>query len=508
MSRTSSIDGLTLEEKAARLFWIAVYGATGDAAHDENRAAFGADTPVEVVARHQPGGVVLFAWAGNTEHPAQVAQLTADLRAASSTGVLGVGIDEEGGRIRRLPLPATVFPSPRAVAAAADDDLARRRWRAGALELAAVGVSTNFAPVADLGNAVNPVLGDRTFAEEPRTVGHQAALAVRGLREGGIAAVAKHFPGHGATAVDSHEALPAVPLARAALEPHLDAFRLLLAAEPPAGIMAAHLVVRALDPARPATLSPTILTGLLREELGYEGAIVTDSLSMAGIRTGAGDPDVAVAALAAGADVLLTPPDLPGAVSAVCAAVRGGRLTEERIDDALLRAVPLLRRADHSAVALSRVGAPAHRAVAAEIARRAVTVAADPAHRIPLAAGQVVVAGAAGSGARGLADALRGRGRPATLLELDLEGNTVDPAAIPVDAMLVVVRRAPEIDGPAQDAALAPPARHRRAVVLVETGATAAAWGSDLQLTAVLTRGACPTALEAAADVLVGRHTA
>lgn len=421
-----------------------------------------------------------------------------------------MAIDEEGGRVRRLPPPATVFPSPRAVAAAADDDLARRRWRAGAVELAAVGVTTNFAPVADLGNPLNPVLGDRTFAEEPRAVAHHAALAVRGLREGGVAAVAKHFPGHGATAVDSHDELPVVPLTRAALEPHLDAFRMLLATEPPAGIMAAHLLVRALDRERPATLSPTILTGILRQELGYEGAIVTDSLSMAGIRTGAGDPEVAVAALAAGADVLLTPPDLSRAVRAVCDAVRGGRLPEQRIDDALLRAVPLLSSGDNRDGALSRVGAPEHRAVAAQIARRATVVTADPGRRLPLAGGRVMVVGASGSGARLLADALRHRGCSATLLELDPpNGDVPELAAIPADATVVAVRRAPEVDVPAQAAAVASLTRHRRPVICVETGATPGVWKDGLNNhTVLLTRGACPTALEAAADALLGhRHS-
>lgn len=509
MSSAAHSGGLTLEQKAARLFWIAVHGASGHVAHPENRAVFGVDTPVEVVARHQPGGVVLFTWAGNTEHPAQVAQLTADLRDAAATGALGVAIDEEGGRIRRLPPPATVFPSPRAVAAAADDDLARRRWRAGAVELAAVGVTTNFAPVADLGNPVNPVLGDRTFAEEPRAVAHHAALAVRGLREGGVAAVAKHFPGHGATAVDSHEELPVVPLTRAALEPHLDAFRMLLATEPPAGIMAAHLLVRALDRERPATLSPPILTGILRKELEYEGAIVTDSLSMAGIRTGAGDPEVAVAALAAGADVLLTPPDLSRAVRAVCDAVRGGRLPEQRIDDALLRAVPLSSGNNRDG-ALSRVGAPEHRAVAADIARRATVVTADPGRRLPLAGARVMVVGASGSGARLLADALRHRGCPAMLLELDPpNGDPLELAALPADATLIAVRRVPELDVPAQEAAFASLTRHRRPVICVETGATPGIWKNGLNNhTVLLTRSACPPALGAAADALLGhRHS-
>jgi beta-N-acetylhexosaminidase len=384
-------------------------------------------------------------------------------------------------------------------------------------------VTTNLAPVVDQGNETNPVLGDRTFADDPATVAEQAALAVRGLRAGGLAAVAKHFPGHGATGVDSHEALPVVDLAPAELEAHLEAFRRLLTVEPPAAIMTAHLLVRALDPRHPATLSRAVLTGLLREELGYDGAVVSDSLAMAGIRRWGDDAEIAAAALGAGADVLLTPPDLPGAVAAVCRAVRDGRLAEDRLDEALRRAAPL-RRVAGAPASPTCVGAPEHRAVADAIAARAVEVAADPAKRLPLAGGPTVVAGLAGSGARGLADALRHRGQPVTLVEVaspeprtrladagqagvDQTTRTSPPDQAGADegllaaghaGTLVVVRRAPELAARSQDAVLAPIARRHGSVILVETGTSAAAWSTN-DMTVLHTRCAGRACLEAAA---------
>jgi beta-N-acetylhexosaminidase len=503
----------TFEFEAAQLCWVTVHGGGVEVPHEANRRAFGVSTPAEVIRRFRPGGVVLFSWADNTQHPEQVASLTTQLHAvAAEFGYsLGVAIDEEGGRVSRLPAPATAFPSARALAAVDDDASSLDRWRATGRELAALGVTVDLAPVVDLAHPDNPVLGDRSFGHDVGTVVHQAALAVRGLAEEGVAAVAKHFPGHGATGVDSHLDLPVVGVDED-VTAHVDAFRRLLAVQPPAGIMPGHLLVRPLDAEQPATLSPHILNRLLRDELGFEGATVSDSLAMAGIRKGRDDAQVALAALQAGVDVLLTPPDLPRAIAVIAQAVRDGRLSEARLSEAAERARPLREprrgprrepRSDvHDRPREHVVGAPGHRALAQRLARRSISIHG---HRelVPVA-GAVVVAGAAGSGAGELAAALKSHGRPVTLVEfawhdvgaarLAAAGLADDDEVAPpgagvrtealagalTDCRLVLVRRVPELDPAGQERLLAPLVAGRDDVVLVDTGGDGpeAAWAA------------------------------
>lgn len=412
-----ALAGLDVPELAAQLCWITVHGARADAAHPANRSRLGVDRPADAVAELAPGGIVLFAWSGNCEHPQQVATLLGDLQTVatqSASGLpLGVAIDEEGGRVTRIGPPATAWPSARALARAAEPEEARGRWRAGAVELASLGISVNLAPVADVATQGSPVLGERVFSTDPGVVGAHAAAAVAGLHDGGVAAVAKHFPGHGATAADSHVGLPRVPLSRAELETsHLAPFRHLFAHQPPAGVMPAHLMVEALDDTRPATLSPSTLNEVLRGELGFAGAIVSDSLAMgalAGWEPGA----VAVAAIAAGVDVLLCPPDPRAAVAALVDAVQQGQLSAERLADAARRGAAL--KAPGPALASRKLSTDLGRhRLATDLAARALAVV-DDGERLPLRAAPLVV------GARGAATltaVLRRRGLPARLLEL------------------------------------------------------------------------------------------
>jgi beta-N-acetylhexosaminidase len=519
-------DPIALERKAARLCWVTLHGGAADVPHPRNQATFDAATPTEVVSRFRPGGLVLFAWADNTQHPEQVARFTSELHAvARDLGYrLGVAIDEEGGRVSRLPAPATAFPSARAVATAGDDQLAAARWASAGEELAALGITVDLAPVADLAHRSNPVLGDRAFGDDLEVVAHHAALAVRGLAAGGVAAVAKHFPGHGATAVDSHLDLPVVEVDEE-LGPHLEPFRRLFATAPPAGVMPGHLLVRSIDPELPATLSPRILDLLLRDELGFQGAVVSDSLAMAGIRKGRSDGEVAVAALQAGVDVLLTPPDPVAAVAAIVAAVRDGALTEDRLDEAFDRAAPLRDRPPVAAgtVGARGVGVAGHLDVARAIARRAVTVRGDR-QRLPVGR-EVVVVGLAGSGARELASLLRVRGVAVTSVELgahdigaarlaaaglaadredDGATSTVDTAALAHafrSQQLLVVVREPELDVDEQRRLLAPLTAGRDDLVVVSTGGSA---GRSVEASCcVVAPGADPTAITAVADLLL-----
>lgn len=305
-----------------------------------------------------------------------------------------IAADLEWGPGTRLE-GATVLPVNMAIAAAGDATLAYEAGRVTAIEARAAGIHLAFAPVADVNvNADNPVINTRAYGASPRLVADRVASFVRGAQEGGLLTAAKHFPGHGDTEVDSHLALPVIHASRKRLEAvELVPFRAAIGADV-AAIMTAHLAVPALEPdgvERPATLSRPIVTGLLREELGFAGLIVTDGLMMDGIRAGRTIGDVAVEAVKAGADILLMPPSAREAIDALVAAVEAGEIDEARLDASVRRIleakarVGLERERTVDLQALPRVlGAPAHRRWAQEVAERSLTLVRDDAHAIPL----------------------------------------------------------------------------------------------------------------------------
>jgi beta-N-acetylhexosaminidase len=345
------------------------------------------------------GGVVLFAW--NVHDGAQVARLTASL-----PGLL-VAIDEEGGDVTRLEAATgSSYPGNLALGTLDDVELTEQVAAQLAEGLADAGVTMNFAPVADVNtNPRNPVIGVRSFGDDPDLVARHVAAFVRGTQSVGVAACAKHFPGHGDTSVDSHLDLPVVA---GDLESALVPFREAVAAGARA-IMTAHLVVPELDDA-PATLSCRLLTGLLREELGFAGVIVTDALEMRAISGRLGIGDAAVRALAAGADALClghdsTATDAADVRDAIVAAVRGGSLAEDRVAEAAAR---VSAAAD---LARSRARARTGRAPGVAAAQRAVRVEGDvridgPPLVVELAAEPSIAAGPAGYR---FADAARAR---------------------------------------------------------------------------------------------------
>lgn len=216
-----------------------------------------------------------------------------------------VAIDEEGGRVRRLVPPALALPPMRQLAAEGNVAFVERVFEVLGRQLRCLGVTLDFAPVVDVDtNPDNPVIGDRAFGADPETVVRFAGAVMAGLRAGGVSSCLKHFPGHGDTLLDSHLALPTVSHGRERLERvELEPFRSLAPAAD--SIMTAHVVYPALDGARPATLSPTILRDLLRRELGFEGALFSDDLEMRGITDGHAPETAAVLALEAGCDLLL-----------------------------------------------------------------------------------------------------------------------------------------------------------------------------------------------------------
>ncbi|MFD4685425.1 glycoside hydrolase family 3 protein [Streptomyces sp. NPDC058461] len=285
----------------------------------------------------------------NIATPEQLAALTAQLRA--ERGDVLVAIDEEGGDVTRLEVrTGSSFPGNHALGAVDDTDLTREVAAELGRRLAACGVDFNWAPSADVNsNPDNPVIGVRSFGADPDLVARHTAAYVTGLQPAGVAACTKHFPGHGDTAVDSHLALPRIdadPDVLAARE--LAPFRAAIAAGTRA-VMSAHILVPALDPAHPATLSGRILTDLLRGELGYDGLIVTDGMEMQAISGTYGIERGSVLALAAGADAICVGGGLADDDTvrrlrdALVTAVREGDLPEERLADAARRVRELAR---------------------------------------------------------------------------------------------------------------------------------------------------------------------
>ncbi|HWS37769.1 MAG TPA: glycoside hydrolase family 3 N-terminal domain-containing protein [Actinoplanes sp.] len=385
---------MTLPEKVGQLFTTYVHGSRADEPHDENQRLYGVRTPAEVVARYHLGGVVYFTWTGNLQSTRQIATLSNGLQAAARRVPLMISTDQEHGVVTRMPAPATRFPGAMALGAARDPAGAYRTGQVTGTELKAVGIRQAWAPVADVNvNPANPVIGVRSFSSDPALTGTLTANQIRGLQQGaGISASAKHFPGHGDTAVDSHTGLPVINHSLADWR-RLDAppFRSAIAARVDT-IMSAHIVVPALDPSGdPATLSKPIITGRLRGELGYRGVIVTDSLEMQGVREKYGDARVPVLALKAGVDVLLMPPNLDVAVKSVLQAVAGGELTESRIDESVRRILTLKQKRGlltgkpvDPAAAERIVGSADHRRIAQSVTDRTVTAVRNNTKLLPL----------------------------------------------------------------------------------------------------------------------------
>jgi beta-N-acetylhexosaminidase len=326
------------------------------------------------------GGIILFA--RNVADPDQVSDVSRQAEGLARELPLWVSVDQEGGRVARLKAPFTVWPPMMTLGRSGDEALAARFARALAVELTAVGISLDFTPVLDiLTNAKNPVIGDRALSDRAEDVARLGRVIIKTLQEEGIAASGKHFPGHGDTSVDSHFELPLVEhppdrIDRVELEP----FRAAIA-EGVASIMTAHILIPALDPDRPATLSPTIVAGMLKKQMGYEGLVLSDDLEMKAIAAHYGIPDATVAAIAAGCDaVLMCGTDVETQVAAVEAVIRAtedGSLPLKRVEDALSRhrrvkerfLAPPRPRPLTGAALRAVLGRDEHQAIADEMAR-------------------------------------------------------------------------------------------------------------------------------------------
>jgi beta-N-acetylhexosaminidase len=391
---TISLTSITTDQKVGQLMMIGFDGTTVDV---ELR---------RMITDYHIGGVILFA--RNVQSPEQVARLTNELqKIALESGHPGlfIAIDQEGGRVARLTEGTgfTEFPSAMAIGATADPENAYRMASAMAAEMRAVGINVDFAPDLDVNNnPANPVIGTRSFSSDPAKVAKYGIAFARGLQENGVLAFGKHFPGHGDTEVDSHIDLPRVSHDRARLDDvELFPFRAAIQAAF-AGIMSSHVTFPAIDPTLglASTLSRPILTGLLRNELGYNGLIATDSLEMGALATkGYPPPVAAVLAFAAGADLLLFNRDHlihKEAFANLMQAVKEGLVSLEQLNASVQRILetkvkfgilnPTLVNDPAKAVELTATAE--HELLALELARKAITLLKDDASLLPLQPGE------------------------------------------------------------------------------------------------------------------------
>ena len=388
------MEKMTLRQQAGQMLVIAMRTWTDDTGsapvtelNDELR---------ETLKDVQPGGVILFS--ENIETAEQTRQLTADIQdtvyEAVGIGAL-IGADQEGGYITRL-IMGTDFSGNMALAATGKPELAQQTASLIGEELAALGMNTDFAPDADINNnPANPVIGIRSFSDDPNITAEYAAAFSEGLKESGIVACAKHFPGHGNTDTDSHTGLPLVECSREEMEAQeLVPFRKLAESGVPM-IMTAHIqypqietqtyssVADGQEVYLPATLSHTVLTDLLRNEIGYEGVVITDAMMMDAVQAHFDREDAAVLAVSAGADMLLMPVQAGSAeecaelreyVDGIVKATEEGRIPEERIHEACRRILTLKYRYSLIDPQLTGAGFAAHHEAERSIADAGVTV--------------------------------------------------------------------------------------------------------------------------------------
>ncbi|MBL0177817.1 MAG: hypothetical protein IPP98_01650 [Gemmatimonadetes bacterium] len=365
---------LTIRQKVGQLVmpWLlADYAAT--------------DAPTMVRARMwvdslQVGGIII-----STGTPLDMAAKLNALQRRAPLPLL-ISADFEGGTTMRV-AAGTGFPTQMGVAATGKVEDAYTMGRITGVEARAMGVHLAFAPVADVNsNPDNPIINTRSFGSDPRAVGALVAATVRGLKDGGVLATAKHFPGHGDTDTDSHLAMPSLPFGYARMDTlELIPFRSAIDAGVDA-IMSAHIALPAMDSglARPGTLSPAILTGLLQDSLHFTGLVTTDALDMGAIVKTFGADEAVIRAFEAGTDILLMPADPTSAIAAMTKAVESGRISMARLDRSVAKILALKvkmglfqqREVDLAKVP-DVVGTAASQAIAADITSRALVLLKD-----------------------------------------------------------------------------------------------------------------------------------
>lgn len=380
---------MTLEEKVGQMIACRFSG------NFRNAASPAMQDLETLITRDKLGGFII---AGGEVY--ETAELTNRFQRLAKVPLLFASDFERGAgsQITR----ATLFPPLMSLGASGSEDLAYEMGRITALEGRAVGIHMTYAPVVDVNvNPDNPIINTRSVGEDPDLVGRIAAAFIRGCQANGMLATAKHFPGHGDTSQDSHTMLPTIAASRERLENvELLPFKAAIGAGVRA-VMTAHLYVPAFEPEAgvPATLSPAIMTDLLRGRLGFRGLIVTDAMEMAGITAAYGPEEAAIRAVAAGVDIVLIPPEPSRVAAALARAVREGRIAERKIDDSVRRVLEakaslgLDRKRLVDIGALSeRVAPPAFLDAAYRAFESSVTLVKNEGGALPLAAtGKTVV---------------------------------------------------------------------------------------------------------------------
>ncbi|WP_423222559.1 glycoside hydrolase family 3 protein [Candidatus Amarolinea aalborgensis] len=504
---------MSLEEKVGQLFLVYFDGSTLSPAL------------ATMIADYHVGGIVLFQIADNLQSARQAAELiNAAQAAALAHGAqipLFVAVDQEGGPVVRLPAPATHFPSNMAVGAAGSADLARAMAQVTASELKALGINMNLAPVLDVNdNPDNPVIGLRSFGSSPDEVARLGVAMIETYRAAGIIATAKHFPGHGNTSVDSHVGLPVVTQDMAHLRAvELAPFRAAIGAGVDA-IMTAHVLFPALEGSagRPATLSSRVLQDLLRREMGFDGLIVTDSMTMGALFKTYGVNQATELALRAGADVLAfgadvghTPAEQAPAYRHLLAQVRADPELRRRLDESVQRILRVKAKYGLLAwqpvdpqAALQALGQASHLAAAQQIARASVTLLRDEQGRLPLLAdGALLVVWPKNAGNLG-------RALAACHPNLQMLTVSADPTAAEIDQAVRQARGATAVVVGTADAR-GRPGQARLVHALSQTPLVVAALQSPYDLLAfpdtstyLASYGDAPASLAAVADVLCG----
>ncbi|MBA7691269.1 Beta-hexosaminidase [subsurface metagenome] len=377
------LSGMTLEEKIGQMFQV---GFNGKKVTSDIK---------EMIEDYYVGGIIYFR--RNIESLQQVSGLSNKLQILSARKRSGlpllISTDQEGGMVNRL-VGGTHFPGNMVLGAARKSSLAEKAGRTTAGQLRAVGINMDFAPVLDVSNnPLNLVIGTRSFGGDPLLVADLGVAFIKGMQEEGIIACAKHFPGHGDTAIDSHLDLPVIECQKERLEKvEIYPFRQAIGAGVDS-IMTAHICMPALESRKgiPATLSYNILTNLLRGELGYKGVVITDCMEMKAIADSFGTVEGSVMAIEAGTDIVLVSHSLDkqkAAIEAVTGAVKEERITEERINQSVLRILRLKeKRIGLESPPVSdyrKINKKAEEEIAYEISKAGVTLVKDEDNLIPI----------------------------------------------------------------------------------------------------------------------------
>ena len=394
---------MTLAEKVGQLFVTYVYGDTAtteDPAYvKQNQSLYGVDNGAQLIAKYHLGGIIYFNWTGSENSPAQIAGLSNGLQQAAMSQPLSIpleiGTDQEGGIVNRIGAPAAVSPGNMAIGATFAPNDARRMARVSGGQLRAMGLNVDDAPVVDVNtNPENTTDGARSFGDHADVVSGFGAAAVSGYQGAGVAATAKHFPGLGDTSVNTDLGVAVNNENRQQIYARdIPPFRAAIAAGTDM-IMAGHVIVPALDPSNlPASLSEPIVTGILRDQLGFNGVVITDSLGAGALANVPAD-QVMLDAIKAGDDQLLMPQNLAAAEQTVTTAVQDGTISEARLDTSVTRILTLkahlglfadpytTQQAVHA-----QVGNPGQLATAADVSQHSITMLKDQGGTLPLRPG-------------------------------------------------------------------------------------------------------------------------